>query len=701
MAKKTQFNLFVNFTFKFCLIILFFCAGIVLAQSDTASLDTSAATVPKQGEAVTDTAKDTLVQDSAKLFDTGKNVSAEDFLGGADTAQKTVKKNSYQEQLENYFANKTPEELYQEFFGIPAPPKPKEIKALIEVNDKRGIQADVIFAEDGENFSISYTPIIEMLARTVGTELLDSIKAKSDSLGRISNTALDSLRLFTKLDLNNYLITIFVPPELRTLQEHQLRSVPENPYIYPSTKPSKVSGYVNISATQQLKYLQDISFDTSALYSYYGTKTDIRQPLYSNFDAALNIFNAVVEGGFQYDESRKDKPFTRRDVMLVYDIPQSALRLSAGDIYYATSGYQSSIPLGGISISKDYSLTPHVLTYPVGEQEFRLEEKAEVEVWLNEVMVKRMVLDPGTHNINNFPFVSGQNEVKIVIRDFSGREETINFSFLYEGQLLAKGISQYSFAAGFPSYQVNYKYRYEDDKPFVSAMYRRGITNQFTLETYGQAFDNAGLFGAEGLYAVPFGNFAFSMAVSGLKNSDADMAARLSFQNRRQKKEKDIDESEYFDDADESYEGYENDERDTDKNWLSWTNWRISAEYTGGKFKRSSAKTTSLLTNALRLGLNWSIPLELLGIGVGSEYTVRRDTTDYFAINVNLNKSWPKGISTNMGFRYVTDSRGKVVNPAITIRAQWSFFKKSNYLSVNQGIDKRKVNNTDAENKND
>lgn len=669
MAKKLLFNLFMKFIFKFCHITLFLFTANIFAQSDTAFFDTSGQAELKQNVTVTNTDKNLMVDDTTRL---------------SDSTKKSVKKNSYQELLENHFSNKTREELYQEFFGIPAPPKPKEIKALITVNNKRGVSADVVFAEDGENFLISYTPIIEMLTGNVEKELLDSVKAKSDSLGRISNTSLDSLSLFTKLDLGNYHITIFIPPELRTLQEHQLQSIPENPYLYPSTSPSKISGYLNINATQQLKYLQDISFDTSALYSYYGTKSDIRQPLYCNFDGALNVFNAVVEGGFQYNESHKDKLFIRKDVRLVYDIPRSALRLSAGDVYYATSDYQSSISLGGISVSKDYSLTPHVLTYPVGEQEFKLEEQAEVEVWINEVMIKKMVLDPGTHNINNFPFVSGQNEVKIVIRDFSGREETINFSFLYEGQLLAKGISQYSFAAGFPSEQVNNKYHYDDDKPFVSAMYRRGITNQFTLETYGQAFDSAGIFGVEGLHAVPFGNFAFSMAVSALKNSDADIAARLSFQNRTQKKKNDIDD---VDDVD-------------DKNWLSRTNWRVRAEYTGKKFKRNSA-TTDLQTNALRLGLNWSIPLEVLSIGVGSEYTVRRDTTDCFALNVNLNKSWPRKISTHLGFRYVTDSKGNEVNPAITVRAQWAFYKKSNYLSVNQGIDKRKLNNTNEENKND
>jgi len=81
------------------------------------------------------------------------------------------------------------------------------------------------------------------------------------------------------------------------------------------------------------------------------------------------VKDVVLEGMANYRQYQ-DYPFQRRDVRLVYDRPEQALRFSAGDIQYLTLGYQSGVRIGGVSISKDYSLQPYILTYPVGEHEF-------------------------------------------------------------------------------------------------------------------------------------------------------------------------------------------------------------------------------------------------------------------------------------------------------------------------------------------
>ena len=188
--------------------------------------------------------------------------------------------------------------------------------------------------------------------------------------------------------------------------------------------------------------------------------------------------------------------------------------------------------MGGVSISKDLSLQPYVLTYPTGEHEFYLTDPAEAEIWVNDVMVSKMVLQPGTHDVRGFPFSTGNNHVKIILRDFAGRVDSIDFSAQYNMTLLAKGFSRYSLNAGFPSKLLLRRYSYNEDQPCLSLAYQRGITDRLTLDLYSQAFtsetntqsvlntaDTAALFGKGyklshyrdgmlgfgGLYAIPSG----------------------------------------------------------------------------------------------------------------------------------------------------------------------------------------------------
>lgn len=590
----------------------------------------------------------------------------------SSSVEEVTEKNDLIEEskkiLEKDFEGKTREELYREIFGIDAPAMPKEIEAVIKVNNKSGNRIDVVFSEDRENFTVPAKPVVGILSDVIDKNLLKEVIGKIDKFGRISKNDLDLIGLLTEFDSEERLVTVFVPPKLRTKQIHQLKYSKQDPYLSQSIKPANFSGYLNINATQQLRYLQDLSDDSSSIYSFYGSNDNICQPLYCNFHGALNIMGAVAEGGALYRESN-NTPFQRKDVRIVYDFPQRTLRLAAGDIRYGTVGYQSHVPIGGISLSKDYSLAPHILSYPLGDYEFYLVDPAEVEVWVNGVMVRKIVLEPGTHNIQNYPFAEGSNEVEIVIRDFSGRRETIDFSFLHEPELLAKNFSQYSFNAGFAETRTSDRYQYDSRNPFVSLMYRRGITNRFTMDVYGQAFRDKGIVGTECLYAIPAGNLFLSSAVTYLDTAGFDMAARMGFHYRSKIRYSQDDEN--------------------NKRRLSTVNWKTEAEYLGRKFPGTLEQKLRFYEESFRLITDLSIPLDQIRIGARGEYDIRPDTTDYFSIGLNLQKRWAGKINTQVGFKYSTDNKLHEANPMVTLSVQWSFMKNSNFLNVRQGINKR------------
>ena len=75
-----------------------------------------------------------------------------------------------------------------------------------------------------------------------------------------------------------------------------------------------------------------------------------------------NVMGWVLEGKTDVLEAG-DPGFQRGDVRLVRDDPANALRYIAGDITVPVSGaFQALVPLGGISVSRNFSLQPYRIT---------------------------------------------------------------------------------------------------------------------------------------------------------------------------------------------------------------------------------------------------------------------------------------------------------------------------------------------------
>jgi outer membrane usher protein len=126
-------------------------------------------------------------------------------------------------------------------------------------------------------------------------------------------------------------------------------------------------------------------------------------------------------------------------------------------------------------------------------------------------------VQPGPFVIDNLPVVTGAGDMRIVVRDATGREQILVQPFYSSPFLLARGLDQYSFSLG--RVRENYTLRNFDYGPWTSsATFRRGITNAFTMEghaeylqhdAYGaglQLVGRAGSIGIASLTAATGGN---------------------------------------------------------------------------------------------------------------------------------------------------------------------------------------------------
>jgi outer membrane usher protein len=636
--------------------------------------------------------------------------AAKDSVGGAsqlshgkDTSVQAASPpavESDKRRMEEIFTNKSREQLYQEYFHTAPPKQPKQIQATLVVNEVTDGLIDLVYSEDRLDFSMPAAPIVKTMAEIVKPDYLDEVKEGIDSSERITRKFLmANLGIQVTYDNQASQVTIVVPAAFLKKQINEINGTyRENPYSVETTKPDFVSGFLNIQADQKLRFYQVLSKDTAGLLSSM-THEPVRQPVYSNFDGAINVEHGVLEGTALFQEDNKPV-FERQDMRLVYDFPRQSIRLSAGDLQYLTFGYMSSVRMAGLGIAKDFSLQPYVLTYPVGEYQFYLTEASQAEIWVNDVMVSKIILQAGTHDVRGFPFSTGNNRVKIILTDFSGRTQTIEFNFLYQQALLAKGLAEYSFNAGFPqTTQEHYSYYF--DEPSLSCAYRQGLTNRLTLGAFAQAFSQgvaAGTFshgigsatfvqdsslepsircavlGGDALYAIPVGTIELGAAGSYGKGQGPDAAARLTFN--------------YMSDL------FNNRTGTNKKNALRLSapiTWTTQVEYLGPKFFNDPRNSRYTLDRE-GLDLSSSINLSLadqLNISAGGRFYFRRDTTNFFDLTLTANKTWLRNLRVSASLGLASEVYSTRANPYAMLSLSYTFRNGNNDFFANDAITKQ------------
>jgi outer membrane usher protein len=152
-----------------------------------------------------------------------------------------------------------------------------------------------------------------------------------------------------------------------------------------------------------------------------------------------------------------------------------------------------------------------------------------VEVRMNGNLVRRIELEPGAYDLQDFPFTQGANDVELTITDDSGRTERVDFNiFLDQGQL-AEGLSEFAVHAGFLAPLGPRGPRY-GDRPAFSGFYRRGMNDRLTLGANFQADGKGVMGGGEAVIATPIGALAGLASVSHVAGVGRGWAGLASFQ---------------------------------------------------------------------------------------------------------------------------------------------------------------------------
>jgi outer membrane usher protein len=213
---------------------------------------------------------------------------------------------------------------------------------------------------------------------------------------------------------------------------------------------------------------------------------------------------------------------------LTYDDRDSLRRLVLGDAVAAGDNLGGSALVGGIQLARSFELDPYRVFRPTLGQTGVVRTPSTAEIYVNGVLVRRAALPPGPFSASDLPATTGAGQTRVVVRDALGREQTYESSYYLPANLLAPGLSEYSYTLGLVRQDVGREsWRYE--QLALMAQHRLGLSSWCSGGLRFEGGRDLASGGPAVAIGLPFGELTASAAASYQRERGGGAAASLGF----------------------------------------------------------------------------------------------------------------------------------------------------------------------------
>ena len=249
-------------------------------------------------------------------------------------------------------------------------------------------------------------------------------------------------------------------------------------------------------------------------YDLMYSKNSLIETLRGFFDFNYFFGSSIFKNSVIYFNSKENQYLRRVDTTLSIEDIDNLLRFEIGDITANDVYTNSYLRTGGIKISKDFTLRPDIITYPLPDFAGSTALPSTIDIVVKNATVFSRDIKPGAFEIKDIPVISPEGKIRVIIKDVLGREQIVEFPYITSTKLLKENLDEFSVSAGFQ--RENYLLKDFDYSKFIfTGFYRRGITSHLTagVSSYFEG-NNKGYVGFGTDFVNRLGLFSPKFAVS-------------------------------------------------------------------------------------------------------------------------------------------------------------------------------------------
>jgi outer membrane usher protein len=217
--------------------------------------------------------------------------------------------------------------------------------------------------------------------------------------------------------------------------------------------------------------------DATSAFVNYAAQVDLQGQASGYGEAGVSSGPALLSSGFAVTPMGGP---VRGMTAFTWEFLSRLEKLVVGDAAVSATGLGSSGVVGGVTWGRDFALDPYLVVAPRPAFTAFAATPSTLEVWVNGAMVRQQPVPAGTLDLTNIPVVAGVGDVRTVLRDAYGREQTFDLRSNIPPALLAPGITEFGYTAGFVRNQLETQ-SFSYGRPVLLGHHRAGIDEGVTV----------------------------------------------------------------------------------------------------------------------------------------------------------------------------------------------------------------------------
>lgn len=185
-------------------------------------------------------------------------------------------------------------------------------------------------------------------------------------------------------------------------------------------------------------------------------------------------------------QNRWQNEAVRLDTQWETSWPSKAISLRLGDTLTGSLPWSRSTRIGGIQLSRNFSLQPYVSTAPLPSFLGEAALPSTAELYIEGIKQYEQKVPSGPFEIQTMPYISGAGNATMVLTDIQGRQQRVNLPFYSTTMLLKQGLADWSVEAGYVRKDYGIRSNHYAREEMFSASLRYGLTNWITAELHAE-----------------------------------------------------------------------------------------------------------------------------------------------------------------------------------------------------------------------